>query len=174
MPVYRVTRSDVCSKLQRTFPPGCSPFTTAFGSSARRTSAPLRVAPSGAIRRVMVSPCLSAAGLRFLRLPAPAVGLARSCDRVTGASSPQRGYHVSHRQDTSGELASLRRELGTLSAGPLRPAARCSIKDVSPPCVPFGMTTLQARLHGCSTQSRLFLAEISGGVPSFLCAFTAC
>src|SRR5262245_38113118 len=84
----------------------------------------------------MVSPCLSAAGLRFLRLPAPPVGLARSCDRVTGESRPQRGYHVSHRQDTSGELASLRRELGTLSAGPLRPADRRSIKDVSTPFVP--------------------------------------
>jgi len=40
----------------------------------------------GAIRRVMDSPCLSAAGLRFLRLPTPAVELARSCDGVTGES----------------------------------------------------------------------------------------
>src|SRR5215831_5704623 len=83
--------------------------------------------------------------------PALAIGLLES-------SRPQRGYHVSHRQDTSGELASLRRELGTLSAGPLRPADRCSIKDVSTPFVPFCITTLQARLHGCSTRSRLFLA----------------
>jgi hypothetical protein len=84
----------------------------------------------------MSSPCLSAAGLRFLRLPVPAVGLARSCDRVTGAFQTTTGYHVSHRQDTSGELASLRRELGTLSAGPLKPADHRSIKDVSTPFVP--------------------------------------
>jgi hypothetical protein len=32
---------------------------------------------------------------------------------------PQRGYHVPHRQETSGELASLRREPGTLSREPL-------------------------------------------------------
>src|SRR5215470_81438 len=57
-----------------------------------------------------------------------------------------------------GELASLRRERGTLSAGPLRPADRCSIKDVSTPFVPFCITTLQSRLHGGSTRSRLFLA----------------
>jgi hypothetical protein len=44
----------------------------------------LQGAPEGAIRRVMDSPCLSAAGVRFLRLPEPAVDLARSCDRVTG------------------------------------------------------------------------------------------
>src|SRR5438093_4420813 len=115
MPVYPVTRSYVCSRLHRTFPPGCSSFTTAFGSITKRTSAPLRGAPSGAIRRVMDSPCLSAAGFRFLRLPAPAVELARSCDGVTGACQTTRGYHVPHRQETSGELASLRRELGTVS-----------------------------------------------------------
>jgi hypothetical protein len=38
----------------------------------------------GAIRRVMASPCLSAAGLGFLRRPIPAAGLARSCDGLLG------------------------------------------------------------------------------------------
>ena len=85
----------------------------------------------------MDSPCLSTAGLRFLRLPTPAVELARSYDRVTGVSRPQRGYHVSHRQETLGELASLRRERGTLSAGPLRPADQSSYKDVSVTFVPL-------------------------------------
>jgi len=32
----------------------------------------------------MDSPCLSAAGVRFLSHPVPAVDLARSCDGVTG------------------------------------------------------------------------------------------
>src|SRR5262245_61762660 len=45
---------------------------------------PLGGTPSGAIRRVMDSPCLSAAGVRFLSHPVPAVDLARSCDGVTG------------------------------------------------------------------------------------------
>src|SRR5499426_3603031 len=93
--------------------------------------------PSGTIRRVMASPCLSAAGLCFLRLPTPAVDLARSCDRVTGESRPQRGYHVSHRQETLGELASLRREQGTVSARPLTPADHSSLKDVSVTFVPL-------------------------------------
>lgn len=51
-------------------------------------------------------------------------------------SRPQRGCHVPHRQDASEELASLRRELGTVSAEPLTPADHRSIKDVSTPFVP--------------------------------------
>ena len=62
--------------------------------------------------------------------PALAIGLLES-------SRPQWGYHVSHRQETLGELASLRRELGTLSAGPLRPADHRSYKDVSVTFVPL-------------------------------------
>ena len=42
-----------------------------------------------------------------------------------------------YRQETLGELASLRRELGTLSAGPLRPADHRSYKDVSVTFVPL-------------------------------------
>ena len=97
----------------------------------------------------MHSPCLSAAGLRFLRLPTPAVDLARSCDRVTGRARPQWGYHVSHRQDTSGELASLRREQGTVSARPLILADQSSLKDVSVTFVPlthYGASTKASRV----------------------------
>ena len=78
----------------------------------------------------------------LLGRPVPAVELARSCDRVTGCLQtttglPQRGCHVPHREDTCGELASLRRERGTVSAGPLRPADHRSYKDVSVTFVPF-------------------------------------
>jgi hypothetical protein len=61
--------------------------------------------------------------------PALAMGL-------LDASSPQRGYHVPHRQDASDELASRRREQGTVSADPLTSADHRSIKDVSTPFVP--------------------------------------
>jgi hypothetical protein len=60
MPVQRVARSDVCSRLQCTLPPGFGSLTTCFGSIARRTSAPVQGTPYDAIRRVMNSPCLSA------------------------------------------------------------------------------------------------------------------
>ena len=79
----------------------------------------------------MDSPCLSAAGVRFLAVlyplwdwPALAIGL-------LDASRPQRGCHVPHRQETLGELASLRREPGTVSAEPLTSADLHSSKDVS-------------------------------------------
>lgn len=60
MPVLEVTRGYICSTRHRTFPSGFSSFTASFGSMVRLTSAPFRVAPYGAIRRVMCSPCLSA------------------------------------------------------------------------------------------------------------------
>ena len=77
--------------------------------------------------------------------PALAMGL------LTG-SRPQRGYHVPHRQDASGELASLRREPGTVSAKPLIFAGHYSRKDVSATFVPLCVTTLQPRLHVRSTR----------------------
>jgi len=40
----------------------------------------------------MDSPCLSAAGVRFLRHPVPAVDLARSCDGVTGWLQTTTGF----------------------------------------------------------------------------------
>ena len=82
------------------------------------TSAPFRVGYCP-IRQVMDSLCLSAVGIRFLTVlyplwswPALAIGL-------LAPARPQRGSHVPHRQETSGELASLRREPGTVSAQPL-------------------------------------------------------
>ena len=42
---------------------------------------------------------------------------------------PQWGYHVSHRQDALGELASLRRERGTVSGEPLTSPDPYSDKD---------------------------------------------
>jgi hypothetical protein len=49
---------------------------------------------------------------------------------------PQRGCHVPHRQVVSGELSSLRRKLGTLSAEPLNSVDLCFSKDVSTTFVP--------------------------------------
>jgi len=77
----------------------------------------------------MDSPGLSAAGVRFLAVlcplwdwPALAIGL-------LDASRPQRGCHVPHRQEMLGELASLRREPGTVSAQPFTWADLRSSKD---------------------------------------------
>jgi hypothetical protein len=74
--------------------------------------------------------------------PALAMGLLES-------SRPQWGYHVSHRQETLGELASLRRERGTVSARPLTLADHSSLKDVSVTCVPlmhYGASTKASRV----------------------------
>ena len=97
----------------------------------------------------MDSPGLSAAGVRFLAVlcplwdwPALAIGL-------LDGSRPQRGSHVSHRQDTLGELASLRRERGTVSARPLTLADHSSLKDVPVTCVPlmpYGASTKASRV----------------------------
>jgi len=65
------------------------------------------------------------------------------------SSRPQWGYHVSHRQDALGELASLRRERGTVSARPLTLADHSSLKDVSVTCVPlmhYGASTKASRV----------------------------
>ena len=49
------------------------------------------------IQRVMDSPCLSAAGLRFLQPPVPAEGLTLPCGRVAGREArPHRGFPVPH------------------------------------------------------------------------------
>jgi hypothetical protein len=60
MPVSEVTRRDVCSTQHRTFPSGCRSFTPSLESMLRLASVPFRGTPSGAIRRVMRSPYLSA------------------------------------------------------------------------------------------------------------------
>ena len=58
------------------------------------------------------------------------------CSAPTAHSRPYWGFHVPHRQVTSGELASRRRERGTVSTEPRTPVDPCSIKDVSTPFVP--------------------------------------
>ena len=79
------------------------------------TSAPFR-GGQGPIRQVMYSPCLSAAGLRFLAVLCP-LWISPSLTRgLLDRSRPQWGFHVPRRQATSGELASLRREPGTAPA----------------------------------------------------------
>jgi hypothetical protein len=118
-------------------------------------------------------PGCCAVGIRFLAvLSREGIGCALRQAYCLGR--PYRGFHVPHRQATSGELASLRREPGTVSAGLQTPADLCSSKDVSATCVPLCVTTLQPRLHLRSTRSQLFLAWISGVAPYFLFAFTAC
>ncbi len=56
-------------------------------------------------------------------------------------------------QAALGELASLRREPGTVSAGPLKPADHHPDKDVTTTFVPSCITTFQPRLHLRSTRS---------------------
>ena len=88
------------------------------------------------------------------------------------SSRPQRGYHVPHRQDASGELASLRREPGTVSAKPLTFADHYSRKDVSATFVPlrYDASTEASRVfNSCPT----FL-QISVMTTYCLFAFTAC
>jgi hypothetical protein len=81
---------------------------------------------------------------RAFRLPAfaswpscPARASAPSYDKPTADGRPYRGFHVSHRQAASGELASRRRERGTVSGGPLIPVDLCSNKDASTPFRPL-------------------------------------
>ena len=100
------------------------------------TSAPFRGGYCP-IRRVMDSPCLSAAGLRFLAVLCPLWDWPALAMGLLDDSRPQRGFHVPHRQEASGELASLRREPGTVSAEPLTSADLHSSKDVSATFVPF-------------------------------------
>src|SRR5205814_9504151 len=83
-------------------------------------------------------------------------------------------YHVPHRSVASDELASLRREPAAGSAETLISADHYSGTDVSATFVTFCITSLQPRLHWCSTRVRLLLAEISVVATYFLCAFTAC
>src|SRR5215813_281548 len=110
------------------------------------------------IRRVIFSPCLSAASIRFLAVVCPLRIWPSLTIGLLDRSRRQRGFHVSHRQETSGKWVSLCRERGTISAGSLIPADLRSSKDVLATCVPFCVTTLQPRLHSHSTRLRLFLA----------------
>jgi hypothetical protein len=106
-----------------------------LATSHPATSAPFR-GGYDPIRRVMSSPCLSAAGLRFLAVLCPLWIWPSLAMRLLDRSRPQRGCHVPHRQAVSGELASLRRERGTVSTGPLTSVDHGSRKDVSTTFVP--------------------------------------
>src|SRR4029453_822848 len=67
----------------------------------------------------MNSPCLSAAGVRFLAILCPLWDWPVLTIGLLENSRPQRGCHVPHRQEPLGELASLRREPSTISREPL-------------------------------------------------------
>ena len=97
----------------------------------------------------MNSPCLSAAGVRFLAILCPLWDWPVLTIGLLENSRPQRGCHVPHRQETLGELASLRRERGTLSARPLILTDHSSLKDVSVTFVPlthYGASTKASRV----------------------------
>ena len=83
------------------------------------TSAPFQVGHR-TIRQVMNSLCLSAVGIRFLAILSRE-GVGCALRPAYCLDRPYRGFHVPHRQATSGELASRRREPGTVSAGPANP-----------------------------------------------------
>ena len=101
------------------------------------------------IQQVMSSPCLSAAGIRFLQRPVPAAGLAFPCGRVTGLTArPRRGCPCS---------ASLRNDRGRcllyagacgVCAGHYHSLFTCGS---SPPFQPsfrqLSMTTRPAKVH---------------------------
>ena len=78
------------------------------------TSAPLQ---SGhrPIRQVMDSLGLSAVGMRFLAVLSRA-DMGYALRQAYCLGRPYRGFHVLHRQVASGELASRRREPGTVPA----------------------------------------------------------
>jgi hypothetical protein len=77
-------------------------------------------------------------------------------------------------QAALGELASLRREPGTVSAGPLTPADHYSDKDVSTTFVPSTRYDASIKASLAFNSFQLPLASISVVVTYFLFAFTAC
>ena len=90
--------------LHPTFTLRLASLTAPFGRLTRIVSAPFQVRPLGVgpIRRVMDSPCLSAAGIRFSILPSPAGDLGLPHGRLTtGVCSgrPHRALHVPHEED---------------------------------------------------------------------------
>ena len=99
-----------------------------WATSHPATSAPFRGGYCP-IRRVRDSPGLSAAGVRFLAVLCPLWDWPALARGLLDASRPQRGCHVPHRQETLGELASRRREPGTISGEPLISPDPHSSKD---------------------------------------------
>ena len=77
----------------------------------------------------MNSPCLSAVGFRFLAVLSPLGSWPAFTIGLLEDSRPQRDYHVPHKEDALGELASLRREPDTVSAEPLTSTDLHSNKD---------------------------------------------
>jgi hypothetical protein len=122
----------------------------------RRTSAPFRGTPwalSGglwiprAVRRPALASCAVLYPLR--NWPALARGLLTHL-------RPQRGCHVPHRQAALDELASRRRERGTVATEPLTPVDHGSSTDVSTPFVP-------SHHDGASTKA----SQMFNSVPTF-------
>ena|SRR5262245_48575783 len=156
------TPADWCSRVTFTHAgiqlfPWISPLLPVLSTRHPATSAPFQVGYYP-IRRVMSSP-VPFGMPAFACWPSyPAKAWALPYSEPTAEGRPYRGFHVPHRQEASGELASLRRERGTVSAEPQISADLCSSKDVSATCVPLCVTTLQPRLHLRSTRSQLFLA----------------
>ena len=110
VPVGSPSLGSVCKAFDPhpTFTLRLASFTTLFGRLTRIASAPFRVRPIGPIRRVMVSPCLSAAGVRFSILPSPAGDLDFPHGRLTAIlfGGPHRGLHVPHEGGAVGVGAS--------------------------------------------------------------------
>src|SRR4029079_8152526 len=80
------------------FGPGNRPYPTSYAATIRRR---------GRIVRLPVSCRLSTVGVRFLGHPAPAGELRLPHGRPTGHhhAGPQRGCHVAHEQDSTGQGA---------------------------------------------------------------------
>jgi hypothetical protein len=136
-----------------------SPY-NALGSITRLTSAPFRVTPSGAIWRVMFSPCLSACQRSLLESSCTRCGVSPLLRWDYWLAPDRNGvitFRIGKLHRASGP--SLRREPGTVSAKPLTFAnPHCSDKDVSTTFVPFCVTTLPPRLHLHSTRFQFLLA----------------
>src|SRR4029079_12597186 len=109
------------------FGPGNRPYPTSYAATIRRR---------GRIVRLPVSCRLSTVGVRFLGHPAPAGELRLPHGRPTGHhhAGPQRGCHVAHEQDSTGQGAPF--TPGTVvrsrPAAVLRPAPAAFQRPVPP------------------------------------------
>jgi len=109
----------------------------------------------------MVSPRLSAGGVRFWGRPAPAGGLGGPCGPLTGPASrarPQRGYHVPHRVAAKGEGAWSTPGPGCPTGrrlGPPRPVS---------PLLPSGLTIASGN---CTNNGASSQVHSRSPVPSF-------
>src|SRR4029079_18189839 len=126
------------------FGPGNRPYPTSYAATIRRR---------GRIVRLPVSCRLSTVGVRFLGHPAPAGELRLPHGRPTGHhhAGPQRGCHVAHEQDSTGQGAPF--TPGTLvrsrRATIPRPAPAASQRPV--PTVPLTHPIGGGHLHEASS-----------------------